>query len=420
MSANEKKVARGVARWAVKVLVVVIAGVLLAYVLFVLSGKAVLARKIAELRRRGCPTSYEELQARTTIPEGVANAADLYIQAFAAYTEPATGDDRLLPLVGSVRQLELPRPGEPLPGRMKMPLRRFIAANRQTLDLLRQAARVEHCRFPQNAQYPSAPLMDFQRVDRCADLLVLAVMNDANEVASEDVFGAVSSSLRLGEALLGDPTFSSYFTGLYVFTKAAKAVEYAVNDAGLSERQMVDLQKELGRIRRNYAVDRLVTRERVVVLENVRDPGWRRLVDDLGPAGYPGLFEWNVWLYLVYIDRAEQGLSGPHMTEPAKVMTALAGAEGLPSVCAATKAMIENTQATASFANGAFALLDAARTALAIERYRQAHNRLPQRLADLVPQYLDAVPIDPSCGEPLQYTPHREAYMVHTLIRKGL
>jgi hypothetical protein len=49
------------------------------------------------------------------------------------------------------------------------------------------------------------------------------------------------------------------------------------------------------------------------------------------------------------------------------------------------------------------ALLRCALAALAAERYRLAHGDWPRTLADLVPAYLPAVPLDPFDGEPLRY-----------------
>jgi hypothetical protein len=56
------------------------------------------------------------------------------------------------------------------------------------------------------------------------------------------------------------------------------------------------------------------------------------------------------------------------------------------------------------------------RTAVAIERYRAAHDAaLPSALTDLVPQYLAAVPEDPITGQPLRYRATAEAYMVYSV-----
>ena len=44
-----------------------------------------------------------------------------------------------------------------------------------------------------------------------------------------------------------------------------------------------------------------------------------------------------------------------------------------------------------------------ARAAIAVELFRHAHGTLPQRLEELVPEYLDAVPPDFYCGKPVHY-----------------
>lgn len=47
---------------------------------------------------------------------------------------------------------------------------------------------------------------------------------------------------------------------------------------------------------------------------------------------------------------------------------------------------------------------DLARTAIAVERFRLAHGQLPQRLDELVPAFLDAIPTDPwNDGKPVSY-----------------
>jgi hypothetical protein len=61
------------------------------------------------------------------------------------------------------------------------------------------------------------------------------------------------------------------------------------------------------------------------------------------------------------------------------------------------------------------ALVKALRTAVAAERYRLAHGAWPGKLADLVPAYLDAVPLDPIDGAPLRYARHAEGVTVYSV-----
>ncbi len=48
-------------------------------------------------------------------------------------------------------------------------------------------------------------------------------------------------------------------------------------------------------------------------------------------------------------------------------------------------------------------LLEGARTAIALERFRRTHGHYPAILAELVPDFLDTLPIDRATGDPLVY-----------------
>jgi hypothetical protein len=65
------------------------------------------------------------------------------------------------------------------------------------------------------------------------------------------------------------------------------------------------------------------------------------------------------------------------------------------------------------------AQLTAARTALAIERHRLAHGKVPEGLEELVPRYLEQVPIDPFDGRPLRYRLTESSYLLYTILEDG-
>ncbi|MCP4593175.1 MAG: hypothetical protein GY842_20760 [bacterium] len=59
--------------------------------------------------------------------------------------------------------------------------------------------------------------------------------------------------------------------------------------------------------------------------------------------------------------------------------------------------------------------LRCARTALAVERYRMAHGRWPGSLDALVPEFLEAVPLDPFDSKPLRYLVTEDMVTVYSL-----
>ncbi len=58
--------------------------------------------------------------------------------------------------------------------------------------------------------------------------------------------------------------------------------------------------------------------------------------------------------------------------------------------------------------------------ALAASRYRLAHGRLPDRIEDLVPEYLPAVPRDPFDGLPLRYRRTDEGAIIYSVGPDGV
>jgi hypothetical protein len=65
------------------------------------------------------------------------------------------------------------------------------------------------------------------------------------------------------------------------------------------------------------------------------------------------------------------------------------------------------------------ARLRCALVALAAERYRQKFGDWPKALADLVPQYLAAVPLDPFDGKPLQYRRTNTGAIIYSVGEDG-
>ncbi len=61
------------------------------------------------------------------------------------------------------------------------------------------------------------------------------------------------------------------------------------------------------------------------------------------------------------------------------------------------------------------AQLRAARAGLAVQRYRLVAGTLPDTLAELVPPYIDAIPIDPFDGNELRYRKCGAGFVIYSI-----
>jgi hypothetical protein len=79
--------------------------------------------------------------------------------------------------------------------------------------------------------------------------------------------------------------------------------------------------------------------------------------------------------------------------------------------------VLANYAGVASRENEGIACQRLAMTALAIEQFRNQYERLPEKLAELVPQFLSREPEDPFAGNTLQYRRNSAGYVVYSVGR---
>ena len=63
--------------------------------------------------------------------------------------------------------------------------------------------------------------------------------------------------------------------------------------------------------------------------------------------------------------------------------------------------------------------LRTARVALAVERFRLANGKLPDKLDELSPMFLKKIPADPFDGKPLHYKKLDKGYVVYSIGEDG-
>jgi hypothetical protein len=184
-----------------------------------------------------------------------------------------------------------------------------------------------------------------------------------------------------------------------------------------SELELLALQQGVAAIRSRQPLAEAFAGERVLGLESFRSnqPGM-----EVGPA-------WQVTrgtdtlYYLDLMSRMEASMEEPWPQTLAALgkieqeMAALAASPLERARRPMTVLLLPalKTEMEAGARNEA--LLAAAETALAVERFRRAQGQVPAQLAQLVPGYIAAVPQDPFDGKPIRFAVQADKYVVYSV-----
>ena len=139
--------AKMAARWKPKLfyaLAVALCIIIALFLLFRLHLKSQLQARLRVISAMGYPVSCEELDQWYGIPEGAENGAYVIMNAFAHFTQ-WTGKWEDLPIAASG---ELPGRTEPLSDKTRSAIDTYLEDNRQALEILHEAADIEHCCYP--------------------------------------------------------------------------------------------------------------------------------------------------------------------------------------------------------------------------------------------------------------------------------
>ncbi len=384
------------------------------FIVFRLFGHSSLERKIAELRAKGYPTSYEELEKYNQLPEGTPNAADIYIKAFDAYRAPFEDEKKLLPLIGSV----VLKPGESLTPETKTAMENFLSRNTKTLELLHQAGQIEQCRY----HYPLIARQGFMNpyyteIKNCAQLLNQRILFQSKSDRKAEACQSVIDELRLGRSLSREPSFISFLMGHSAASMGIECIERLLEDCSLSEQQIAVLHTELLQVRNGLRLDQGLIGERCCLLDNLfmsQSMGF-----GTAPARWSGLMDTNVLRAIEFCDQLEAVAKMEPEKRLKEYQKIQEESEQLSVLFFITQMLVPAVNSIAMIDLRGIARMDCAITALEVERYRLAEGRLPETLEALVPKFIEGVPIDPFDEQPLRYNRLDKGYTIYSIGEDG-
>jgi hypothetical protein len=318
----------------------------------------------------------------------------------------------------------------------------YLNGNSAAISLLHEASLVPRSRFPIDLGiFSIRPYPHLAGLIRSAHLLETEAANHTDCDNAESACLSVQSLFALSHSLVKEPLVRSHLVRLECQRIALGSLQDMLNRTDLTDVRLNELDSILEKADDQHALARAFIGQRCIgiysfdELDDILDltalpvarsrPFSQRLFINLdvllsSPSylyGLCGLLQWDELNYLQLMDRYIQTAQ---MAFPERVGAAQElrhSLEQQSKLHTFSRGWLHGMNGPRVVMNDTTVTtrLRAARTAIAIERFRLTHGQLPVTLAELDPFGLGAVPIDPFSGQALRYKRLAKGYVVYSI-----
>ena len=420
---NRERVAKSGRRIKIShVLIVLLLAGIAVFAIFRLRVRFRLRDRIEAIRAAGYPATCAELDRWYSIPRDVENAAYTMEEALLMLNSWDKEKSKSLPVAG---RAELPPRTEPIPPEMKTLIAEYVADNNEALELLHEAAKIEHCRYPVdlNAGF-AARLPNLSEMRSCVFLLELEAILHAEHGDDKLAIRSVKSCFGIARSLAKEPITISQLVRSACQNRAATTIEYCINRIEFTDEQLVELIECTHNSECITNMSYALVGERCMGLtffQNPRslDPGVFGGSTPTGPIlafyGAAGLADADAVIYLDLMDGYMKSTELP-LHERQRAVDALgARLQSTSKIHILLHTIMPALSRITTIELRSVAQLRTGQAGLAVQRYRLATSELPDKLADLVPAYLETVPKDPFDGKELRYKKLDPGFVVYSI-----
>lgn len=390
--------------------------------------KALAEKELQHLVKEGYLTSLAEIEQICGTVSSSENAAFLYREAFLKLVEIEKNEtesrgrknqnvqyEKKKVFIDSnyalIEPLELQ---EPIPEDLKETIQNLLNQNQEALALIQQATLLKKARYCSDMKKGfNVELVNILAFRQVVNFLGLKAVFFASQGDAENATKSLLDSLAISRSITHEPFLVHYFLYCYSMDVFLAFLEQVLNRVSLSEEQLTLLSTTLENMSRfelglSASEIEICTGFELFESEEIRERFF---------YSFSGQLDQDKLIYLqtmkANLDLFRTPLSQRfHLIKNWPIKT-------------------ENHQSI--WANPAFyALIDFKRfiindlilisvfhnmrIALEIERYRLVHHTVPERLADLVPQYLDESYLLDFCdGKPLRYQKKEKGYLLYSV-----
>ena len=377
--------------------------------------------RIEAIRTAGYPVTCAELDEWYSIPEDAQNAAYTIEEAFSFYKKWDEKRSKSLPLLSG----EEPTPRtKSLSAEMRTQMAAYIVDNSKALELLHAGAAIESSRYPITLSAGLATLLPhLADIREATQLLRIEGILHAENGDGQSAMRSAISGFGIARSLAREPVVASQLVRARCQALAISTVEQIVSRTELTDGQLAELAECVRDSERICGMFRAFVGERCVglsLLDNPHSPGSRilpglpfsPLLELYGTVGLTGA---DTAIYLELMDAYIKG-AGLALHERQEAVEAIdVELKSIPRTRILVRKIAPPLSKATKVDMSTIAHLRTARIAIAMQRYRLAADRLPDKLTDLVPEYLDSVPEDPFDGSEMRYKKLDPGFVIYSI-----
>jgi len=383
--------------------------------------------KFDEIKVSGYPTTPTELNSFYKAVPSDKNAALVMTQAFALirqFPDKRSNDiSQLEPILKSPHQVE----EEAL-------IRQYVEMNRVAMDKACEALKLPECRYPIDFSFgPNTTFPHLVPLKSLARLFIYKPQLESNEKAARELTNSIFLTLQLAHTLDNEPAVISQLVRFSIISMTWRELEWGLEHLKLND----DDLKSIGAYQSAIRLDKMrnaFAGDRAFLLPSFRLSF--KEVDYLGKQQKENMtnsslvFKCSPWTVIGITGFLERDLSYfldcmatniSIIQLPARERLQLSNVNEELVAKGRDRYFIMSTHLLPSLSRISVKItenevrMQLAQTAIAVERFRLAHDRLPASLSEMVPQYLESVPEDPFDGHPIRFKLLEKGYVIYSV-----
>ncbi len=403
-------------------LVLAVIGLIIAFMLAGYIIQKQLGAEIIKINQAGEPITFLDLQAELSPPIIGEDAAPYYNEAIASIS-PAGLENLRSAYIFYRKNIILLPPGQ-FPGDVRDKIARNLTNSQPVLQKFDQAADLPMSHFDTGIEQGiQACKARIDRTQTAAFLLSLRTLHLLLSGRDDAAVNSVISLLKMTRIFQSHPTMISYVARLAFVGRSCEDILLLLERAHPSDKAMANLQKVLSQTFPANAFEAMFLAERVRQLEIARNLIPKNIVSQFLPAQVPNLPE-RLKMPASRLRRLRiQRNAARYLRNMAWLITVArrpwpqpldAIAADAPELTEKLAKLISSSEKLAHVTARNFTLLRCTTLAVAVERYRRSHGRLPPSLDDLAGDYIDSIPLDPFTGKKLLYRHDDQTYVIYS------